>query len=96
MYDLVSGNFLINSGTGTFIVGADGVKLFETTEDIIPEYLYYCMLFNASKIADKGGYSRHYKFIKNIAIPLPPPAEQERIVEKLDRLLPLCDSLQIK
>lgn len=76
-----------------FIVGADGVKLFEATEDIIPEYLYYCMLFNASKIADKGGYSRHYKFIKNIAISLPPLAEQKRIVEKLDKLLPLCDGL---
>lgn len=31
--------------------------------------------------------------IKSIVIPLPPLPEQQRIVEKLDQLLPLCDSL---
>ena len=31
--------------------------------------------------------------IKSIVIPLPPLSEQQRIVEKLDQLLPLCDSL---
>lgn len=31
--------------------------------------------------------------IKSLVIPLPPLAEQHRIVEKLDQLLPLCDSL---
>ena len=31
--------------------------------------------------------------IKSIVIPLPPLPEQRRIVEKLDQLLPLCDSL---
>ena len=30
----------------------------------------------------------------NLVFPVPPLAEQERVVEKLDRLLPLCDSLQ--
>lgn len=77
-----------------FIVGADGVKLFETTEDIIPDYLYYCMSFNASKIADKGGYSRHYKFIKNVAIPLPPLAEQKRIVARVNELMTKIDELE--
>ena len=30
----------------------------------------------------------------NLLIPLPPLAEQKRIVEKLDQLLPLCDAMK--
>lgn len=76
-----------------FIVGADGVKLFESKPDILPDYLAYCLRFYANAVAEKGGYSRHYKFIKNKGIPLPPLKEQKRIVERLDALLPLCDDL---
>lgn len=32
--------------------------------------------------------------LKNLPIPLPPLAEQKRIVEKLEQLLPLCDRLK--
>lgn len=34
--------------------------------------------------------------LKKVLIPLPPLAEQERIVAKLNELLPLCDSLSEK
>ena len=32
--------------------------------------------------------------LKNMLIPLPPLAEQHRIVAKLEELLPLCEQLQ--
>ena len=32
--------------------------------------------------------------LKNYLVPLPPLAEQKRIVEKLEQLLPLCDLLK--
>lgn len=76
-----------------FVVGADGVKLFECNNSILPEYLYYVLTFNASLISEVGGYSRHYKYLKNKSIPLPPIEEQKRIVEKLDKILPLCEEL---
>ena len=34
------------------------------------------------------------KFLRNYLIPLPPLAEQKRIVEKLDEILPLCENLK--
>ena len=77
-----------------FIVGADGTKLFKAYSCILPKYLKYVLIFNTINLNKVGGYSRHYKFIKNKPVPVPPLAEQQRIVEKLDKLLPLCDGLQ--
>lgn len=34
--------------------------------------------------------------LKSLIIPLPPLAEQKRIVEKCDRLMSLCDTLEAK
>lgn len=60
-------------------------------------YFYYMMMFYklSDMIAGKGiaikGLSANA--VHNICVPLPPLPEQRRIVEKLDQLLPLCDSL---
>lgn len=45
---------------------------------------------NASAIGDKAGLSASKT--KGFLIPLPPLAEQKRIVEKLNKLLPLCEA----
>ena len=72
-------------------------KLLKITD---MRYLQYALIWNWKKYNNIGKmYGSAIPFIKlsnlkNYIFPLPPLAEQKRIVEKLDRLLPLCDSLQ--
>jgi type I restriction enzyme S subunit len=78
--------------TFDFVIGADGVKLFEPKQDILfPLFFFYVLQYYTIGLNKLGGYSRHYKFIKNKPIPLPPLAEQKRIVAKLDELLGIID-----
>jgi type I restriction enzyme S subunit len=74
-----------------FVVGADGVKIFAPKPDLLPQFLYYVMQFYCIDLSKVGGYSRHYKYLKFKPIPLPPLAEQKRIVAKIEELLPLID-----
>ena len=75
-----------------FIVGADGVKIFEPIGTIIVgKFLMYLLEFYSIGLEKVGGYSRHYKFIKDKAFPIPPLSEQERIVAKIEELLPYVD-----
>ena len=74
-----------------FVVGADGIKIFEPIDDIEPKFFKYSIDFLSIGLEKKGGYSRHYKFIKNLSLPVPPFAEQKRIVEKIEELLPLVE-----
>ena len=53
--------------TFDFVVGADGVKIFEpNTEIVFPQFLYYTLLYYTIGLNKVGGYSRHYKFIKKV------------------------------
>lgn len=78
-----------------FVVGADGVKIFEPINGIVTaKFLFYVLQFYSKDLNKVGGYSRHYKFIKNKPIPVPPLAEQKRIVAKIEELLPIIDRYQ--
>ncbi len=66
-----------------FVLGADCVKILEPIDDIDSKFLlYYLTWFDVPNL----GYSRHYKLLKEISIPIPPIHIQEAIVKELDIL----------
>ena len=75
-----------------FVVGADGVKIFEPNTDIITaKFFSYVLDYYSTGLEKVGGYSRHYKFVKDKPFPIPPVEEQHRIVAKIEELLPYID-----
>ena len=72
-----------------FAMGADGTKVLVPKVESDTKYLYYAL--KAIEIP-AAGYSRHYKFLKETQIPLPPLPEQRRIAETLDK----ADALRAK
>ena len=70
-------------------LGADGVKLLKVKNDYLNcRYLYYALL-NA-KIPDTG-YNRHFKWLKEIDIPIYDAKIQNIIVKMLDKISNLID-----
>ncbi len=66
-----------------FVVGADGVKILIPKDFLRAKYLlYYLRWYKVPSL----GYSRHYKLLKEIQLPVPPLSEQQRIVSELDLL----------
>lgn len=74
-----------------FAMGADGIKVLKVRDEniLFAKYVYYYL--NFVNIPNTG-YNRHFKYLKDIQIPLPPLEEQKRIATLLDT----ADSLRQK
>lgn len=64
-----------------FVLGADGVKILQPSDEFNPKFFYY--LIRNIEIKNLG-YSRHYKELKEKQIPLPPLSIQEEIVAEIE------------
>ena len=67
---------------------------------LIPEYLYYFLKANYMKIRKITGHKQRHglnmKIIGNMHVAIPPYEEQFSIVQKVERLMKLCDELKEK
>lgn len=75
-----------------FVIGADGTKLHKCF-CVDAKYIYFWMSWASLQLHNRG-YERHYSLLKSILIPLPPLAEQHRIVEKVEELLAAVDKIE--
>lgn len=65
-----------------FAMGADGVKVLRVRNGFDSRFVYR---FLASVDLPDAGYSRHYKFLKQVTVPQPSLEEQRRIAAILDQ-----------
>ncbi|MBT8587357.1 hypothetical protein G6675_03565 [Polynucleobacter paneuropaeus] len=72
----------------SFVLGADGTKIIKPKSFIDSKFFYYFL--EANPIQSKG-YSRHYRFLKELKINVPPLATQQKTVAKLDALFSEID-----
>ena len=66
-----------------FVVGADGVKVIIPIKSIDSKFLlYFLQWYNIPNL----GYSRHYKLLKDVMVPIPNCTTQQTIISELDKL----------
>jgi type I restriction enzyme S subunit len=77
------------------------MMLIRPVHDLISrQYLLLVLLapglLERSPIKQKGSTVKHLRVgdVESIIVPVPPREEQDRIVEKTEEILPLCDSLE--
>ena len=74
-----------------FVVGADGVKILEPKEFLLPKYFFYWV---SSVHIKSRGYARHFRYLREANVPIPSLPEQQRIVDILDQEFAKIDALK--
>lgn len=70
-----------------FFRGADGTVLLKPIDDFVPKYFYNVLQISILElIENKEKYERHYKYLQNLYIPLPPLDIQQKIVSEIEVL----------
>ncbi len=70
-----------------FFRGADGTVLLKPNDSFIPKYFYNVLQISLLElIENKEKYERHYKYLQNLYIPLPPIDIQQKIVSEIEVL----------
>jgi type I restriction enzyme M protein len=64
-----------------FVQGADGIKILETDDRLLPEFLYW---FLKASPLETDGYKRHFADLKRKQVPLPSLAFQREIVAEME------------
>ena len=82
------------------IVPDSHVTIIRVSTNIDAKYIFFALKSNQSKFERMGEGSTKQKELRpsslsKFAIPLPPLAEQHRIVARLEELLPLCEQLAV-
>lgn len=76
-----------------FAQGADGVKVLRPKPFYLPKAFYYAL---QSVNIPNLGYRRHFSLFNKFSIPLPPFAEQQRIVDRIESLFAKLDEAKEK
>lgn len=71
-----------------FIPGADGIKVMRPI-GIDSKWAFY--IFQAIRLPNKG-YARHFQYLKEAYLPVPPLEQQKRIVAKIEKLFSHIDA----
>ena len=72
----------------SFVLGADGAKIIKPKSFVDSKFFYYFL--QANPLGEKG-YARHYRFLKELNLNVPPLPIQQKVVTKLDAIFAEID-----